>query len=346
MWTLRRWLEFWLSTQENRLRPSTMVGYRSVVYDHLIPTLGHHTMRKLRAKDAQRAMDRISRGHVRGGRLISPSSLNGIRAVLRTALSEARRQGVIDLNPARGLKLPSGAKPRAVVWDDSYVKAWQNTGVRPRVAVWDLHHVGQFLSSVQNDRFFSLWWLVALRGLRRGEIAGLRWEDIDLAGGELTVREQIVVVRGADWVGPPKSAAGVRTMSLDRFSVELLSALWRDQRRRLGWVDPNERVFVHADGKPVRPDWLTRRFRKLADSEGLPPVRLHDLRHGAAGVEAAAGMDLKQIQEDMGHSTAWTTIDTYSCIFKSMAAVAVQKSADLLMSHVKLRWALSGAYQA
>lgn len=183
MWTLQRWLEFWLSENEGRLRPSTMVTYRGLVNDYLIPQLGHVRMRKLRTRDAQRAMDRISHRHVRGGRLISPGTLNGIRAVLRSALSAARRHGVIDRNPGRGLRLPNGARPRAVVWDAEREKAWNNTGARPRVAVWGLHQVGRFLESVQADPLFALWWLVALRGPRRGEVAGLRWEDINLIDG-------------------------------------------------------------------------------------------------------------------------------------------------------------------
>lgn len=346
MWTLKRWLEFWLSENEGRLRPSTMVIYRSLVNDYLIPQLGHVRMRKLRTRDAQRAMDRISHRHVRGGRLISPGTLNGIRAVLRNALSAARRQGVIDRNPGRGLRLPNGARPRAVVWDAEREKAWNNTGVRPRVAVWGLHQVGRFLESVQADPLFALWWLVALRGPRRGEIAGLRWENINLVDGELTIREQVVMVRGVEQLGPPKSAAGVRTLALDEFSVRLLTDLWHRQRRRFGRVDAKQRVFLREDGRPVRPDWLTRRFAKLVKNLDLPPVRLHDLRHGAAGIASAAGVDLKQIQQDMGHHTPLTTIETYICVFQQMAKKAVRASAELLLQHVRVRASLAGAYQA
>jgi integrase len=174
----------------------------------------------------------------------------------------------------------------------------------------------------------------------------LRWEDVDLAAGEITIREQVVLVRGVEIVGPPKSVGGVRVLTLDRFSVALLSALWREQKRRFGWVDPKDRVFVHADGRRLRPDWVTRRFTKLVDDFGLPPVRFHDLRHGAAGIGSAAGMDLKQIQQDLGHSNPWTTVKTYATVFKQIATVAVQKTADLLLSHVNLRADLASAYQA
>jgi len=116
----------------------------------------------------------------------------------------------------------------------------------------------------------------ALRGPRRGEIAGLRWEDIDLFAGELTIREQVIVIDGVEYLGPPKSAAGVRVLALDEVSVRILWALWLEQLRRYGTVDPTSRVFRHQNGRAVRPDWLARRFARLvADTV----ARLHT--HGA-----------------------------------------------------------------
>jgi len=230
--------------------------------------------------------------------------------------------------------------PRAVVCDETREKAWRNTGIRPRVAVWNVPHVARFLEAVQDDPLFALWWLVALRGARRGEIAGLRWEDIDLFAGELTIREQVIVIDGVEHLGPPKSAAGVRVLALDEVSVQILWALWREQLRHYGRVDPKARVFRHANGRPVRPDWLTRRFATLVTELGLPPVRLHDLRH------AAAGVDLKVIQHDMGHSSAVTTADTYVTVFRQTAHAAVRATAQLLLSHARIRLSLEAASQA
>ena len=110
------------------------------------------------------------------------------------------------------------------------------------------------------------------------------------------------MIDGVEHLGPPKSAAGVRVLALDEVSVRILWALWREQLRRHGWVDPKARVFRHQNGRAVRPDWLTRRFATLVGELRLPPVRLHDLRHAAASIAAAAGVDLKVIQHDMGHS--------------------------------------------
>lgn len=107
-------------------------------------------------------------------------------------------------------------------------------------------------------------------------------------------------------------------------------------------VDPKGRLFLHANGRPVRPDWLTRRFAKLVKELGLPPVRLHDLRHGAASIAGAAGVDLKAIQHNMGHYSPVTTAETYISVFQQMAHTAVRATAQLLLSHARVRMSLEG----
>jgi Phage integrase, N-terminal SAM-like domain len=133
-WTVRRWLEFWLSEVEGRLRPSTVRSYRTIVYQHLIPELGRERLSKLRTVQVQRTMDVISRRRVRDGRLISPGTVNRIRAVLRSALNEARRRGMIGQNPAWRLRLPDGARPHAVVWVLSVTEDADVLGVARRCA--------------------------------------------------------------------------------------------------------------------------------------------------------------------------------------------------------------------
>jgi hypothetical protein len=118
MWTVQRWLEFWLSEIDGRLRPTTVVNYRSIVEGYLNEHLGGHRLGKLRTVDVQRAFDQMSRQVVRGGRLISPASLHRIRVVLRSALSEAQRQERIGYNPAWRIRLPAGARVLPVVWTE------------------------------------------------------------------------------------------------------------------------------------------------------------------------------------------------------------------------------------
>ena len=182
-----------------------------------------------------------------------------------------------------------------------------------------------------------MWWLIALRGLRRGEAAGLRWCDVDLEGGTVTIAQQRIAYGRTVQVGPPKTAASRRTIALDRQTVRILRAHRRRQqaeRKAAGgsWQDSGY-VFTAPDGSPLHPDWLTRRFRRLVTLSGLPPVRLHDLRHGAASLALAAGADLKTVQALLGHASIVLTADTYTSVLPELLVTAAEATARLVLAH-------------
>lgn len=251
-------------------------------------------------------------------------------------------------NAAWRIRLPSGARPQAVVWNSEREAVWRGTGECPAVAVWDVEHLGAFLEMVRDDRLFPLWWLMALRGLRRGEAGALRTGDLDAASRELRVSRQLLVVDGRLRVGPPKSASSVRVLALDAFTTALLGQYREAQRRRFAGTraNPAGYLFTQPDGPPVRPDWLTHRFHTLVHGSDLPPVRLHDLRHGAASLAGAAGVDLKVIQHDLGHASVVTTADTYWSVLRELAHDSVIATAALVRSHARVRLSLGSASQA
>jgi integrase len=219
------------------------------------------------------------------------------------------------------------------------------------VAVWTLAQTARFLDAVKDDRLAGVWWLIALRGLRRGEVTGLRCADLDGAAKELSVHRQVVALPGILYTGPPKSRAGNRTVALDgecarrlhdqlvRQADDVLKHRYiaqarSDARTRIGGSDDEgEALFRYADGRPVRPEYLSHQFRKLIKALDLPPIRLHDLRHQAATLALAAHTDLKVIQHMLGHSSIIiTTADTYTSVLPEAAHNAAQASADLIMT--------------
>lgn len=345
-WTMRRWLEHWLSIIEERMRPSSGRAYRSVVRRHLIPLLGPLRLYQVDARTVQRVIDQISAQRVkRGGRLIRPGTVHRIWAVLRSALNEAHRHGLAA--PIGRMRLPAGGKQTAVLWTPEREQLWWETGLRPPVAVWDVDHVARFLEGVQGDPMFPLWWLVALRGLRRGEAAALRGADLDPASQKLHVREQIILIDGVYHVSPPKSMAGVRLLALDEFTTDLLRRHWTKQQGRYDGRNNLDRpLFMHPDGRPVRPDWITHRFAELVEQLNLPPVRFHDLRHGAASLASAANVPLKVIQHGLGHSSCVTTADTYVTVLQELDRAGIAATAQLLLAHARIRMRLEAASQA
>jgi integrase len=215
--------------------------------------------------------------------------------------------------------------------------------------VWTAGQTAAFLAQVRDHRLYALFHLVALRGLRRGEAAGLRWSDLDLHAGTLAVTGQLQQLGGHLVAGPPKSDAGRRVIALDKTTIAALRAHQARQQAEQDvaggrWQDTGY-VFTTRTGKPVGPDRLTRLFRRLVAGSGLPPVTLHGLRHGAATLALAAGTDLKVVQDQLGHSTVVLTADTYTSVLPETARTAAEHTAALLFP-VRRPLALAGTKRA
>ncbi|MFI7110305.1 tyrosine-type recombinase/integrase [Nonomuraea sp. NPDC050227] len=333
--TLGQWLARWLATK-NALRPSTRQGYATHIRLYLDPRLGKIRLHKLTSRDVNGLLTTLASRPSPTGRRLSPATAVRIHATLRTALNAAVRARLIPVNPANGAELPRPRRPHPVFWTAGRTARWHQAGERPAVAVWTEQQLAAFLTSVAQDRLYAAWWLAALRGLRRGELAGLRWTDVDLQGAELTVAQQRVHADGQVMVGPPKSAASCRVVALDAETIQVL-ARHRERHEELratadaGWQDSGY-VFTTATGTPLRPDYLTGRFRRLVAASGLPPIRLHDLRHGAATLALAAHTDLKVVQAMLGHASIVLTADTYVSVLPDVAHEAARETAQLVLN--------------
>ncbi|MET9260814.1 site-specific integrase [Amycolatopsis sp. NPDC004079] len=323
--TVGQWLRLWL---DSRVGPgaSTLRSYRQHVRGYLIPYLGDRLLGELSNAQVQAMFTAIIRTHGAAGRPVTAGTLQRIQATLRAALNAAVRRGLIERNPARFVELPRHRRPHAVVWTPPRVALWRATGDRPRVAVWTAAQTAAFLREIRGHRLYPLFHLLALVGLRRGEVIGLRWSDVDLEGGYLTVSHQIRQVGATVEVGKPKSDTSNRVIALDHGTVALL------RRHRAGQdCDPAGYLFLNGDGNPIRPDALTSLFRLLNTRSGLPPVRLHDLRHGAASLSLAAGADLKTVQHLLGHSSIVLTADTYVSVLPTLARDSAEATARLVL---------------
>jgi integrase len=289
--------------------------YRSHVRMYLVPYLGRIPLTALTPADIRAMATAISRQHAAAGRPISAATLAGIRATLRTALNAAIREGLLGDNPARWVELPKARRPHPVVWTDARVAAWRAGGARPAVGVWTAAQTATFLRGSAANPLYPCFHLIALRGLRRGEALGLAWSEVDLDSGTVTISQQLQEHSGRTILLPPKSAASMRTIALDWSTVAALRA-HRDRQPR---HDPLGFVFARSDGRPYSPGYLTHRFATLVSELGLPPIRLHDLRHGAATLALASGADLKSIQDMLGHASIVLTADTYTSVLPEVA---------------------------
>lgn len=270
----------------------------------------------------------------RDGSPLAGAALARVRATLRCALNAAVRAGVATDNPARFVELPAVVRPHAVVWTADRVELWRQGGRRPRVAVWTAAQTAAFLTRIREHRLYAAYHLIALRGLRRGEAAGLRWCDLDLEQRTASIHQQVQRYEGVLVACPPKTAHSMRTIALDATTVAVLRRhRARQDTERIAsgeaWHHTGY-VFARRDGDPVSPETLTRTFRALVAETGLPPVRLHDLRHGAASLALAAGADLKVVQDTLGHASIVLTADTYTWVLPEIAHRVAADTAALI----------------
>jgi integrase len=322
----------------------------------------------VRADDVRKELKPGETRHKKSTKPLSPARVKRVMAVLDSALNAAVKAKKLDANPRLNVELPRiKRKVKPIVWTRPRVQRWLAKGEIPGpVMVWTPKQTGAFLDFAADERLYSLYHLTAFRGLRRAEDVGLPWTEIDLDEALLTIAETLDDDAYED-PDDPKSDAGTRTMSLDPGSVEVLEA-WherQDQERAAAgdtWIDSGL-VFTQPDGSPLRPAWISQRFDvlvtkysairrghaagktveqlarrhwvteaavRVALTEPLPPIRFHDLRHGAATLSLAAGVEIKVVSEILGHSKSSFTRDVYTSVIPEVHQAAAEATAALV----------------
>ncbi|MFF2135334.1 tyrosine-type recombinase/integrase [Streptomyces sp. NPDC058193] len=268
-------------------------------------------------------------------RITGPSTRQHVKATLRASLNDAIGQQIITFNPAAHVEIDPARKPKALVWTDERVTKWEQTGEKPSpVMVWTPQQTGAFLDFVADDRLYAMWHLIAFRGLRRGEACGQPWSETNLDTHSLTVSSQLVQDGWDIETSDPKTDSGYRVVALDDDTVDVLKRYRERQgqdREKWGtaWVETGH-VFTQEDGSWLHPGKVTDLFERLVAASSLPPIRLHDLRHGAATLMLAAGIDIKIVSDTLGHSDTRITRDIYQSVLPHVGRSAAEATAKLV----------------
>jgi integrase len=367
--TVGQWLPVWLATRYERgeIRDGTAEGYRDNIDRYLIPRLGHIRLVDLRGTHLTAAYDAIRRdraaqftavqavndqrraqaaatnavrhpGRPRVAKLVqvprplSPQTMRRIHNTLSGALRSATRAGLIPRNPAPDAELPKL--------------------VRSKINVWTAQQLGAFLDAIEGQRLYPLYHLAAFAGLRRGELCGLSWDDIDLDTGQVTVRWQITQRsydlaqkaekegRAATYRTRPKTPAGEdRIIDLDAATVNVLRQWQRTQLlERLEWGpayarlinDHCELVFTSEDGQPLDPGRTYRTFITLIRRAGLSHLKLHGLRHLNVSLQLEAGVSETIIAMRIGHTSPALIRSTYGHLIGTVGRRAAEATAALV----------------
>lgn len=318
--TLGEYLGDWLgSLGIQQLEAATVSWYRSAVERHIIPQLGHVRLDKLTAVMVEAFLaERAANGRLDGSGGLGPASVRRLSITLGKAMEAAVRRGMLRSNPCDLADKPK--LPARDVTED----------------VWTPEQIAAFIEAARSDRLAGVWHAAAMTGLRRSEVCGLQWPDIDLDGGRLSVKRARVVVDGKTITKPPKTATSRRTINLDAGTVAALRE-WRkaqlEERLRAGqaWT-AGEWVASDQLGRPSNPEYLSRRFGEITASAGLPRITVKQLRHSHATALLAAGIHPKIVQERLGHSSIMVTLDIYSSVVPGMQAEAIDRLAAMMGS--------------
>jgi integrase len=292
-----------------QVRESTLRSYAGHVRNYLIPQLGHVRLQSLTSAHFKQMYASLAKVGVR--KPLAASTITRIHATARGALRVAVADNLIARNPTAGIRLPTAPKPSMQVWSAGQVQT--------------------FLAALPGERYAALYHVLAMTGMRRGEVCGLKRVDIDWDEGSLTISRQILDNGYALVEGPPKTRRGFRTISLDDATIQVLRAHHATQAaERLLWgpaYGDRDLMFAKEDGSPVHPDYVTKHFGVLIERTGLPRIRLHDLRHTHATLALAAGIAPKIVSERLGHSGIALTLDTYSHVSPAMDKTAADQVA-------------------
>lgn len=359
--TVAQWFtDGWVpALAQSKLRATTRDLYARVVRLHILPApFGQLPVQTLRPQDIRNLFTRLETEGSEGGRGgLSAASLHNVRTVLHKGLKQAQAEGVVARNVVALVDPP----PRSRETDDE-----------PEVGHWTAEQVGQFLDytdratcegkvterrtrkgkeyeyarSVPADPMLrAILYMLAYTGMRRGEACGLRWQNIDLDSGACQVRDARVMVAGQAARSKPKTKRGRRTLRLDPAVLEVLKA-WRAEQNKLRlrygaqWEDDRGHVFTHEMrftkpiryGVPVRPDWVSTKFRQFRKGAALPALRLHGLRHTVATVAYENGEDSRTIGDLLGHADQSVTDRTYMHTVQRLQDVAAARVAGAISS--------------
>ena len=303
--TVSAWLEQWLRIKEAEgVRPSTMRFYRQLSSGHLEPALGSTRLDRLTPADVRAFLNKKSESH------LSPATVAHLLRLLRNTLGEAERLDLIPRNVAKAVRMPR---------------------VEPYVAqALTVADARRLLAAMRGHRLEALFTTALVMGLRKGELLGLSWSDLDFDNNQMHVHRALQRVDGRLRLVPTKSRASSRALAVPAGLMRVLAAhraAQHEERLRLGTNWPGtDLVFTSTTGSPLEPRNVSREWDKIRRPAGLPTLRLHDLRHSCASILTALGVHPRVVMEMLRHSEVGVTMNVYAHVSTTLQ----QDAADAL----------------
>ena len=310
--TLEQWLEQWLGSYVRvNTSPRTAEGYEMIIYRHILPALGAIPLAQLQPLHLQNYYaQKLQQGRVDGRGALSRQTVLHHHRLLHEALDHAVKLGILVRNPAEAVVL---SRPERRV----------EAALRHEDAL-------ELLKVIEGSRYHALFAVAFFTGLRRSEVLGLQWNDIELDFAFLTVVRSLHRLHNKQFViRPTKSHRSSRPVDLPP-SLALLLRQYKTEQQAKRVLDGkplagDDFVFARSDGSPLDPDVVSHAFTKLARKAGLPHIHLHSLRHAHATFLIREGLSLKMVAERLGHADVSTTLNLYTHVLPGDQAEAARR---------------------
>lgn len=318
---LRDYAEFWINNYAiPNLSPKTYERYKSMLKTRILPYLGNMYLDKIQPMQLMYLYQELSEcTYTRKNEThkLSSKTILEHHRLLHSMLQQAVYWQMIPYNPASRVRPPKAKKPNINFYDDAQtialIKALEGEELKFRVIIL----------------------LTIFTGLRRGEVLGLEWQDINFKNSSLTVRQASQYVSSIGiYTKDPKTETSNRIISIPESIIKLLKEYQKEQlksRLRLGdkWIE-TDRLFVQWNGAPMHPDTITKWFRQFLEDKNLPHITFHGLRHTHATLLISQGLDVRTVSNRLGHAQTSTTLNIYAHAFAKMDREASDKLDNLL----------------
>ena len=310
-YTVGQWMDVLFENYAKiKVRPSSHKTYKGYIENHIKPTLGKIPLSKLTTLEVQALYRKLltsgrverteSKQQPKG---LSAKTVQNINQVISSAMELAKRQKLISCNPTDGCALPKVE--------------------HQEMKTLTADQLAAFFREAKNSGVFEMYYLELATGLRRGELLGLKWGDINLETSTIQIKRQIARINGEVVEAPLKTKNSYRTLSIGTDAVEIL----RDQRSK----SAGEYVFPSPNGGPISPDSVLHMLHRVLERAGLPKIRFHDFRHTFSTLALQNGVDIKTVSGMLGHYSAGFTLDTYAHV-TTAAQKEAAKTIDNLLS--------------
>ncbi len=310
--TVTDFLEQWLASKESTVRKSTYRSYAWLVKKHIVPHLGKAKLTDLTPIQLQRYYSKLQKLD----KPLSNRSILHIHIVLQEALDRAMKWGLLNRNVAKLVDPPRAKKVQFTVWTQK--------------------EAAKFLNACREDRYYIAFLLAIMTGMRKGEVLGLRWQDVDFEQSVISVRQTLSYTGKGSEFQAPKTEHGKRAIAIPAQVVEALKRHKRQQAQEklmLGQeYQDNDLVVATRFGTFVTARNLDRSWYQYLDELDVPRIRFHDLRHTHASLMLLQGVHPKVVSERLGHANIGITLDTYSHVMPGLQEKAAAKFADELFA--------------